>query len=742
MINEGPKNKRESTLSQEEIDALLSGLSDEDPKETPSAKVEQSPEVEQKQEELKPEDPWSILGSEKFAFQDDLWNLYNASSGLDLPDDVFQKYWSLSHEQEKNFESGDVTAQKETQAKIDAFMAEQRAAAEERKKKETKSKVEPPQEPEQQQDQQEAVRTDEGENDNQQIEKGFEGNYIDFVPVSEMEARMKEDTPAGWKKRLHDLIEGAGEKIGEVKEKVTGLFKQKKEYLTARSAKLGAELGNYDPTVEKLFRSMGDKYNKLGWKSKLGVGLGLGLGAAAFTTVSMPAAIACMSGIAAQRTFGMASMFLKFEKNNKNPDQSEEEKFWKFGNKEKAMLKAIGYSLGMSYGIGKAIGFASDSEYGQAVHEWLKHHWPFGSAAQPLSYEAHNAPPVPVAPTIPEIPTIEIPAIEIPDVSVNASPGHGYEWMMKRLWEQLRDKNLDPSKYADDSDIRQLLEAKADTIDGVVHRIALDENHGFFKPDGTSVKIDLDTEMFLNDYGDVQLSGHINAVHAPDGAAVTPVYPPPEAPTVLEAPATFTPETPVIPKVKVGAPPAPDVQAYSYIELPLPENPTTSISHPDDLPISQAEIQYNAVPDKVETPTPSVESETEPSTVESSPPVFPEVVKENIIINRSGIEVPMNESRIYADAGDKHLFVYGGSPKEQAAAIQEYLTANPDKVVYSAGKNEDGTYRILWRLIEGKAMPDAAPVQKQGFFGWLGSLFSGNSFMEAPDPEEFKSVIK
>ena len=62
-------------------------------------------------------------------------------------------------------------------------------------------------------------------------------------------------------------------------------------------------------------------------------------------------------------------------------------------------------------------------------------------------------------------------------ISVDAQAGHGYEFMTKRIWEQLHAQHLDPNKFAVDSDIHKLITADAKTINGVVHKLA--EQHGF-----------------------------------------------------------------------------------------------------------------------------------------------------------------------------------------------------------------------------------------------------------------------
>jgi hypothetical protein len=102
------------------------------------------------------------------------------------------------------------------------------------------------------------------------------------------------------------------------------------------------------------------------------------------------------------------------------------------------------------------------------------------------------------------------------------------------------------------------------------------------------------------------------------------------------------------------------------------------------------------------------------------------------IVNSFGIEVPVTEPHTYADAA-KHVFVYGGSPVEQAKSIGEYLTKNPEGTIF--GTDNDGKYRIPWQLVNGELVP-GRPVRTSGFFGFF------SSFMAAPTPEEFESIIK
>lgn len=326
-----------------------------------------------------------------------------------------------------------------------------------------------------------------------------------------------EGTPKEWREKLRGLIVGAEDPSG-----TSERGERSKECLAGRSEELDAEAKKLG-LVERYFRSLGEKYDTLGWKTKLAVGLSLGLGAGALSTFSFAGAVACLSGIAAQRVAGMASMFLKYEKS------TSEEKLLGLDKKEKAMGKAMLYTAGMTAGvlllvegIKEGVEYANQHQWSERTREWLGHMLEHDNATIEIQAPAQPQADIPahiVAPPVHEVPN----ALEMP--SVEASTGHGYEYMAKRLWEQLQEKGLDPNQYAEGSDIRRLLEADASSIDKVVHQIAADPEHGFYNADGTSVRITLDSHMTINADGDLQLDG---AVKAPEGAPVTPPYPPVE----------------------------------------------------------------------------------------------------------------------------------------------------------------------------------------------------------------------
>jgi hypothetical protein len=334
---------------------------------------------------------------------------------------------------------------------------------------------------------------------------------------------------------------------------------------------------------------------------------------------------------------------------------------------------------------GEAIKLASESSAGEAVHEWLKQHYPFGTHETPTQLrsagEAAATPGThPLGGSPAEVGHVAV-APEARMLSVEASRGHGYEWMMKRLWEQMQEKNIPIPASADpDSDMYKLLNADAKTIDSVVHNIASDQTHGFFNADGTSVRIDMGSHMTIGADGQIHLNG---AVHAAENMPVTPPYHP-EVPATAEAPA---------PAEAVG-------------ERPVPTRPVYLDMQPD-------------------TEAPAVSETSTDTAPESEAPAASEVVT-----NEFGLEVAPDKPHMYA--GDEHTFVYGGSSTEQSRMLGAYLLRHPQEVVF--GADASGEHRVPWHLVEGKVVA-GPPMRTEGFLG----LFS--TFMDPPGPEEFKKII-
>lgn len=564
-------------------------------------------------------------------------------------------------------------------------------------------------------------------------------------PLEESESvELKDATPSEARSKLRQVVGKLTALAGKKERTATPMpeesWQKQAEMLKQRSAELDTEAAKMG-RVEKLFRALGEGYSKLGWKSKLAVGVGLGIGAGvSAAAVSLPAIMAFTFGIAAQRTAGLASMYLRFEKTS--------------ASKERAMMKAMLYTAGMTAGIAYAVREISETEIAQKTAEWLKEHYPFtggeakvhspqmpGTTYSPEAEQVMHPAPA-VATSVPEAPSASeaVPAhtgVAAPEMpSVEASAGHGYDYMAKRLWEQLQEKHLDPNAFPEGSDVRTLLNADDKSIDSVVHRLAL--SHAMVGADGaSSAIISPDAHMTIGADGRLEFEGVLKAPepevsftpegHMPDAATeltaaqqveapagVPSVEGTVETPAIAGAPAenlVSEPAAESMPTIDVTAPPAepppvsPDIAGMRTIDVPPP---TEAPMNPADIP------EYGSHP--------SVEV-----------PVVPVEQSADVVTNQFGVSIPLAEPHIYADQGGEHLFAYGGVPEQRANFIAEYLAKNPDSTVFST--DDSGKYRIPWHLVDGKPMP-GEPVRTPGFFGFL------TDWMNPPGPEEFEKLVK
>jgi len=156
-------------------------------------------------------------------------------------------------------------------------------------------------------------------------------------------------------------------------------------------------------------------------------------------------------------------------------------------------------------------------------------------------------------------------------------------------------------------------------------------------------------------------------------------------------------------------------------------NPLTGIPNEQlSAPVETA-VPHEQLPAPVETTTPH------PVEAATPRPEAPISSAAHSIVNSFGVEVQTLEPHLYADSTD-HIFAYGGSPTEKMKMVLEYLTKNPDKIVYVSDDN--GEHRIPWHLAAGKVVPAGAPVETRGFLGFF------RDFMKAPSPDEFEKIIK
>ncbi len=356
-----------------------------------------------------------------------------------------------------------------------------------------------------------------------------------------------EGTPAEWRTKLSDTIMQFGKDVaGDVKTAGEGIaYAVMNPAEMLKKAKTGAErataYGAYfvqrDKTLEEKaqklkvdFIELTENYNKLPFRQKAyitAVLIGTSSLAAAAALPTLSSILA--GGMYGQRALGGAGFALNRRKKMENSEH------W-LANRSDALKNTYATTLGAVYVGGTAVA----GHYAiEKLTDWLGHTAELPAtppAAQPEADSSVPATPpvapevvpdpapVPAAEAIAPVPVPEAVSTTIEMPTIETTPGKGYEYMAKRLWEQLQSQNLDASKFSPDSDIHTLLAADATTIDKVVHEIAADPKHGFFKLDGTSVRIDLGSQMTINADGNIQLG---EVVKAPEGAPVTPVYPPP-----------------------------------------------------------------------------------------------------------------------------------------------------------------------------------------------------------------------
>lgn len=551
------------------------------------------------------------------------------------------------------------------------------------------------------------------------------GRNVDAEPATfeglDEDTPLEEGTPLEWKNKLKGLIEGAKEKLTPSAER----SEKMKNYLKVRASELGELAKSLGPVPELMVRGLGTVYNDLGWKSKLLVGSGLGLGAFAFLGVSIPIAAMFATGLTAQRVAGMAGMFLKIEKYLQDhkgsnigmgPFRIREEKI-----KGAAAFGAIAYTALMGAAIGESIHLASESSYGQAVHEWLGKQMGLSRAAAPSTPGGETTPAPTPKPDLAPAPPPATPAsgaeaaasaqphtpaqpaaaaaaegaarplipAEVATIDIKATEGRGYEYMTKRLWEQLQEKNIKlPSGANPNSDLAKLLAADKDSIDGVVHRLA--QENKFFRETGASVRIDLDSHMSIDSNGNIILDGkNLASSGSPTNPAMSGGIEKVDSSASLSQGESLVPDATNERPAGVAGGTATEVTVEQY-----PSNESPLIEKQEPAP----------------------------------------VIEKSFVVNKFDLTVPLAEPHVYAGpTGEKAVYAFGGDKKARLEAIYEYLSSHPTDTVIAADETEK--YRAIWSMKDGK-MTSSEPLKKTGFLG----IF--NTFLSPPEPGELTKLIK
>ncbi len=457
------------------------------------------------------------------------------------------------------------------------------------------------------------------------------------------------DTPAQSRGMLRNLVERLTEVTGAASER----FTKSKNYLNERAKKIDAEAGKMG-SVEKMFRKMGEQYNKLSFREKLGVGVVLGASAVVSGGASIYLPYAFTSLLGVQRAYGMASMFLNQEKELRKKKVGESGQI--MGMKERAFLDAALYTLGAGYAIKEGIEVANEYGIVERMREGLSSilgYSPDTSGTDALKVErpavAPEAPQPAAAAAAGEVPTATPPVPELPSINVEVKAGQGYEWMMKRVWEglqELKSQGLDPNTYAEGSDARRLLNADTSSIDKVVHDIAENPERGFYTPDGRSFQVNLGDKMSIDADGNIRLN---DVVKAPEGAPTTPAY---------------HPET-------SGAQPE--------VRMP-PVEPSTSAAPAPIVEPPTLQEQVIVSPEPIKTVDLTQEQETVTLGPETAPPPASET-NLDFKVNANGLPVDVTRAGSYLDTqGNKIIF--GGSLEERVAEAAKLVREDHSLVIY------------------------------------------------------------
>ncbi len=545
-----------------------------------------------------------------------------------------------------------------------------------------------------------------------------------IIPDSEdapTEFLNNDHTSLEWREKLRGLIMVA-EKSPIGSERGESL----KTYLAERSKELGEKAKEYGPKTVALIGSLSEKYNKLNWKTKIAVTGGL-IASVSLTSAAFPIISAILGGaLYGQRVIGGIGFAMNRRK-ALDAKIAANADHWLAGKSERvkntyATALAAVYMGSTAFAVHEGVEALNELGVNKWLGNMLGHKLEEVPAATTAPIAEAVAPtpapevPASVAPEIPQpaaAAAADVEAVasalapEIHGIEVTATPGKGYEYMMKRLWEQLQEKGISTEQVERfrGSDLGKLLEADEKSVNDVIHNIAKEQ--GFYKPEGTSVQINLGDKLSFNEEGSIVLGNKDEwIVKAPANAPLTPAYPP---------------ETIVRP------------------EIPVPPLAQENIATSE--PIKTVDLTEKQAVDETELPTPP--SENDSSIVRdgqgqavldgSGEPIRTGTFETSPGTNQFGLIVETAKSHIYAGAGEGRTFVFGGTPAERANMILEHLTKNPNSVVF--GTDDSEKYRIPWYLVEGKITP-GVPMRTSGFFGF------GSTWMKPPGPEDLEKVIK
>lgn len=465
----------------------------------------------------------------------------------------------------------------------------------------------------------------------------------------------------------------------ELGNKLGGLLKQKTvegaqagkekalklaKYLNERIVTLGEQAPGLGKELGKNVLKTGEWYGKLPLKYKIGlsaalIGASVATGGAGTLVTILSAAKLGQRTLASAGVYAMVEGLMEKRYARQDMEAGRERRKWETWKKHGLAATA---TLAVFSGVpGYFLREGFTAVGGMHAVEWLggalgivPEHYTVpttgGTASPPV--EAAGRAPGAIASDVASAPTAEAAeetvaavaaAPEVAEIaSVTATPGQGYEYMMKQLVGKLP-ADFDKSSLPEGSDLRRLLDADPKSLGKVIHDLAIENK--FYNPDGgTSVRIDLGSQMTVDADGDIFLG---NTILADAGVPVTP-----PVPEFHIAPAEPAGNAAVPESLGENAPPPPHTGSY--------EQPVPTAQPEASAPQTEAPAPVH------EAPTAHAEATDVPSTSSSETSSLVGEVGPHVFKNDFGTIVDPDVTHAYQ--GPNGVVFFGGDKSLDALA--------------------------------------------------------------------------
>lgn len=471
----------------------------------------------------------------------------------------------------------------------------------------------------------------------------------------------QEGTPKENRSRFLEVMARAKEKFGWYSSSEEHLIRRNEE-LDAQMEAIGGKL-----KIERGFRWIGEKYNKLPFKYKLALGATLGLGtvlSAGTLAVAFP-----LLGIAGQRAAGLASMYMKFEKQS-HDEAWGKNKEW---GKQKAMLKAGVYTVLIGLTMKEAIEYASETEIAHAAQAkvegflgYMMGHKPveeFSFTFKPTvsAQEAVPSPAVQQA-AAPEVsaPATPVPA-EVPKPAAAAAAGEQVSRpVVQGMHRPEAPTRFEMPKHAD---------------------FSIHEDDTTISPyDVTPTNQSGTEEIGLADVEEAQTA---------EAATETTrsMQTPPESPAEMSAPVA-EPE-----KTVIKQPTEPAMVNLTKEEVEIPSTSEAPVTEPPP-PLQEVDVVSPEPIQTVEVTTSDRDFAETPATSETLPPA-PTIEHTEAFINKNELPIDPLQGHVFQDKSGA-LLAYGNDFNARFNAAQEFAKTKPGTSVWVQAE-KPVFYEGAWR---------------------------------------------